>query len=177
MTSAAPRKSTSARAPRKPADRQKSSEALRQEAINARPEGWELLTPVEELRSADMAEAQADIIELFEKLGVDFSKAGAVDDAPEEHDEDAPIDRAAIAAEFETLPDDVAPVTPAPAEDGNDLTDIKINADTLRAIGGLGKVLEKHALDADEFAAFDRGRGAQQRVMELAMWYLGELGE
>jgi hypothetical protein len=141
---------------------------LQQEALAERPDGWELLTPVEQLRSSAMAEAQADILDLFEALGMDL---GSV--APDAAEAKKPTN---VADEFElVVPEDESD---AEAEKpANDIADIPVNGDTLRAIGRLGNVLENHAVDKDEFAKWDTGRGSQERVMNLAMWYLGELGE
>jgi len=50
-------------------------------------------------------------------------------------------------------------------------------AETIRAVGKMGALLEGVALDHDAYVAFDTGRGAFQRVLDLGMWYLGQLGE
>ena len=165
MTSPTTRKPAARKAP---ADRQKSSEVLRQEALAGRPDGWELLTPVEQLRSSAMAEAQADILDLFEALGMDL---GSV--TPEAPEAKKPTN---VADEFELVADEDKPEA-ADAKLANDIADIPVNGDTLRAIGHLGHVLENHAVDKEAFAQWDTGRGSQERVMNLAMWYLGELGE
>jgi hypothetical protein len=47
----------------------------------------------------------------------------------------------------------------------------------VRAMGKLGLVLERYAVDPAEFIKFDTGKGAGQRVIALAMWYLSALGE
>lgn len=63
-------------APKKPQDRQVSkSEQLQADAKP--PVGAELLRPVTELRSGEMATAQADILDLFTALGVDMDAAQA----------------------------------------------------------------------------------------------------
>ncbi len=60
-------------------------------------------------------------------------------------------------------------------------TDVNIEPppEVIRAIGGLGDVLEAYVLPEhmDDYIEFDSGPGARERVMELAMWFLGRLGE
>jgi hypothetical protein len=123
-------------APKTPTDHQKSADVLRAEALAERPEGHELLRDVETLRSAEAADAQASIFDLFEEMGLDMSTAT--------NGEEVQID-------------------PSPA--------------VIRAMGKLGLVLERFAVDPDEFVKFDTGKGSGQRVMALAMWYLSALGE
>jgi len=127
-------KTTATRAPRKPADRAKPADQLRAEALAESPAGWELITPVEELRSSQIADAQADLLELFEALGVDLSQP----------------DR-----EFE----------------------LEMTAATIRKVGELGTVLQRYSVDEEAFIAFDRGKGAAERITQLSMWFLQELGE
>jgi hypothetical protein len=119
-----------------PEDHKKSADVLRAEALEEAPQGHEWLVPVERLRSRQIASAQADILGLFEDLGVDFSKA------------DATLD-----------------IEPSPA--------------VLRAIGSLGEVLESYVKPEcmDDYVEFDSGPSSRERVMELAMWFLGRLGE
>lgn len=78
--STTPARKPAARAPRKPApkapqDRKKPSEVIQAEALAERPAGADLLRPVISLRSAEQANLQADLMDLFEKLGVDIGEA------------------------------------------------------------------------------------------------------
>lgn len=119
-----------------PEDHKKPSEVLRAEALEEAPAGAEWLIPVARLRSRQISAAQADLLGLFEDLGVDFSN-----------------------------PDATLDIEPSPA--------------VLRAIGGLGEVVESYVLPEhlDDYIEFDSGPAARERVMELAMWFLGRLGE
>jgi len=136
MTATTPTTKTVTRSPRKPADHAVSKSDSMQ-AAEQPPEGHDLLVPVSKLRSGAVADIQADLLELFEEMGVDINKAGE-DDAEQEVD-----------------------TSPA----------------TLRALGRMGSLLEANAEDVEGYIALDTGKGAQQRVLTLAMWYLGQLGE
>jgi len=137
---------------RQPQDHQKPADVLRAEALADAPEGHELLRPVSHLRSAELADAQASLMELFEGLGVDFGALAEKQAARENGDE---------AVEDDTLAD----------------LDIEFSPAVIRAIGGLGTTLEKFAIDPAKFAEFDRGPEARQKVMDLGMWYLNAVGE
>lgn len=82
---------TKTTAARKPADRKVSqADQLAAEAgvrAGDLPEGAEgLLKPVEELRSTEQAEANAELIELFQAMGVDITKTTADGDEPVEQE-------------------------------------------------------------------------------------------
>jgi len=123
------------RAPVKPQDHKRTKSDILADSTQP-PTGADLLRPVEELRSGEIADAQADILQLFADIGIDLNSA----------------------------------------QEGEEVS-IETTPDTLRGIGKLGALLETFAVDKDAYAEFDRGRGAQGRVMELAMWYMGQLGE
>lgn len=55
--------------------------------------------------------------------------------------------------------------------------EIETTPEVLRGFGSLGELLEKFCLNLEGYQALDTGKGAQGRVTELAMWYLGQLGE
>lgn len=130
-----------------PTDRQpsKADQLAAREA--ERPEGWELLKPVTDLRSGDVALAQASLMELFEEMGLDLTEqakqAKAAKDAGEE------------------IPD----------------VELEVNAKSIRAMASLGQLLEEYSIDAEAFAEFDTGEGALSRVISLAMYYVNALGE
>lgn len=126
---------TAARAPRKPQDRQ-ASKAEQLAAAAKPPVGHDTLRPVSDLRSGELATAQADIIDIFGEIGIDLTEENRGKDV-----------------EIET--------TPA----------------VLRGFGKLGAYLEQYAADVPAFIEIDKGRGAQNRIAELAMWYLGQMGE
>ena len=68
------------------------------------------------------------------------------------------------------------------AEVGIDLenpgeVEVETSPAVMRAFGRLGALLEGHSTDPDAFAELDRGPGSSQRMAELAMWYMGELGK
>lgn len=136
MTSTPPAKTparkTATPARKTPTDRQpKKSEQLR----SSPPVGHETLRDVTTLRSGEIAEAQASIVELFGDIGIDL-------DNPDGE------------VEVETSPE------------------------VLRAFGKLGALMETYAVDVETFIKdVDTGPGSQQRVSELAMWFLGRLGE
>lgn len=83
MTSATPARrtppkattATKATARKAPTDRKAPADKLRAEALGEAPEGFELLRPITDLRSQEIAEAQAQLIELFENMGVDLDAA------------------------------------------------------------------------------------------------------
>jgi hypothetical protein len=75
MTSTSPAKRTAPSTAKRPTDRQKSADALRAEAKAERPDGADLLRPLDDLRSKEISEAQATIMELFEKMGIDINAA------------------------------------------------------------------------------------------------------
>lgn len=83
MTSATPARRTPPKATagskavarKAPTDRKAPADKLRAEAANEAPEGADLLRPITDLRSQEIAEAQAQLIELFESMGVDLEAA------------------------------------------------------------------------------------------------------
>lgn len=108
------------------------------------PAGHDLLLPVEQLRSGEQIAIQADLMGLFDDLGIDFDAASKA------------------------------------ASDGKEVNaEIETSADSLRAIGRMGVILESYVVEGreEDYRAFDTGRGAPSRVMELGMWYLARLGE
>lgn len=121
-------------APRKPQDRKASKSDVLQ-AQDAPPIGHDLLRPVSKLRSGELANAQADLIDIFATIGIDLTEA---------RDE---------TVEIETTPE------------------------VLRGIGRLGDFLESYADDLEGYIALDSGPGAQARISDLAMWFLGQMGE
>jgi hypothetical protein len=59
-----------------PQDHLKPSDVLAAEALEEAPEGVELLTPVEKLRSRKITHLQAGMFDLFGKLGMDMTADG-----------------------------------------------------------------------------------------------------
>jgi hypothetical protein len=134
-TTPTPPASPATLAPRQPTDRQPSKADQIADETMGLPEGWDVLKPVIELRSAAIANAQADLLDLFEEIGVDLNAGSEVDQ------------------------------------------EIETSAATIRALGRMAEVLEKHTVDIPAFVKLDTGPGAQGRIMSLAMWYLTKLGE
>ncbi len=44
--------------------------------LREKPLGWNILKPVETLRSGEIADTQADLLELFESIGIDLQNPG-----------------------------------------------------------------------------------------------------
>lgn len=153
--------------PKVPQDRKRPAAVIAEED---RPQGHDLLRPVALLRSSEQATLNADLMALFEEMGVDMgavSKAGAaaaadedVDDLEAEHAEDA---------------DGVE----KPSAEDAALQEIEVNSDAIRAIGKMSVTLETFVVAGREhdFIQLDTGKGALNRITNLGMWYLEQLGE
>lgn len=136
-------------APKAPQDRKRPSVQI---AAESKPEGHEFLKPVALLRSSEQATLNADLMALFEGMGIDM---GAAQDA---------------AAKAEADGTDAAEAA---------VQEVEVNSDAIRAIGKMSALLEQFVLE-DKLAAFeklDTGKGALNRISDLGMWYLEQLGE
>lgn len=122
------------------------------------------------------------------KLSADELRAEALAEAPEGHELLVPVERlrsrqiasaqADLLELFSALPQ------PEGDEDEGDDAEVDLSdmdpaeaANLIRAIGGMGDVLEKYSVDAEAFAEFDRGPEARGKIINLATWYLSRLGE
>lgn len=111
------------------------------------PTGHDLLKPVARMRSREQSTLSSKLTALFERLGIDFKAA-------------AEAQKNGVKQPEQEI-------------------DVR-SSEALDALGDIGEVLEQYAIDDEsrvKFIELDTGAGANKRVLDLAMWYLAELGE
>jgi hypothetical protein len=153
---------TASRAPKPPQDRKKPAAVI---AADRAPLGHDYLKPVALLRSSEQAILNADLIALFEGMGVDMSNIVGAAAAEDEDELAAAVDEAFVEGE-----------EPEAEPEGQV---IEMNSEAVRAMAKMSALLEDFVLPehADDFVQLDTGKGALNRISDLGMWYLEALGE
>lgn len=135
-----PAKST----PKAPQDRKPKAEALSTK-VQPKPDGWDLLRPLEEIPAWDQAPLLQTMYQLMDK---------------------GELDEEAVAKEEKLVKRELS-----------EKEKRKFREFDLAVIGEMGRALLPLAKDEAEFTRWASGPGALSRVGQLAMVFLGELGE
>lgn len=137
-------------APKKPQDRKPKAVELPPTDVTDTP-GWELMKPLEEVPVWD----QTDLLAILQSIYSDSEKENKA--KLKELNEKLAAEGGVLLAE---LPDEE-----------------KVEDFDIRLIGTLAKAIQPYAKDDAAFLKFVSGAGAMERSAELAMAWVGQMGE